>query len=34
MGSNILTDVTMTDRTESPREEVHMTNLPIHLYYR
>ena len=26
MGSDIRTDVTMTDRTETPREEVHIAN--------
>ena len=34
MGSNIRTDVTMTDRTETPREEVHIANLPLYVSYR
>mgnify|MGYP006266276227 CR=1 FL=1 len=33
MGSDIRTDVTMTDRTETPREEVHIANLPLYVYY-
>ena len=34
MASDIRTDVTMTDRTETPREEVHIANLPLYVYYR
>ena len=33
MGSDIRTDATMTDRTETPREEVHIANLTLYLYY-
>ena len=33
MGSDIRTDVTMTDRTETPREEVHIANLTLYVYY-
>ena len=34
MGSNIRTDVTMTARIETPREEVHIANLPLYVSYR
>jgi hypothetical protein len=34
MGSDILTDETMTDHSETPREEVHIANLPLYVSYR
>ena len=34
MGSDIRNDVTMTVRTETPREEVHIANLPLYVSYR
>ena len=33
ISSHISTDVTMTDRTETPREEVHTTNPSLYVCY-
>ena len=34
MGSDILTDETMTDHSETSREEVHIAYLPLYVSYR
>jgi hypothetical protein len=33
MSSDICTDVTMTDRTETPREDVHIANRSLYVCY-